>query len=310
MAKDMSEIQIWSSFERPISKNPAKSKFKIEVYDNAKPLPEKLEEKVNMSWEANVLKNPNAKDNPTLFLATPQSNSINNGTISYRTNIRGFKYTHAFNRDKSFNELTGELNEYKLLTNSTHCHILTKDNKIVFGTKKNQFDQITGFSGFPNAKEDTVVINNMRILDVYKTIVHRLKPEVGYLVDAIDGINALGIVYVNTPGLRGTDSNYLVKVDERSSSIQKRFSESDQFKKEIMVVEFTPDALADFYKSVFAGGRQMSKYALGCSYNVVKAYFGDKEAEKILTSIRTVGIKVSTKNETDYFREDAITQKS
>lgn len=290
----MEEIQIWNSFFADISTDIFSNKFHIKIEDSAKPLPEDLDKKVNDNWN----KTKKLTDNPTLYL---ESIKEEKGIITVNTNIRGFKYTQAFNRNPDFYQLTNELNQYKLLSISTHCHLITKDKKILFGTKKNQFNQISGFSGFPNAEEDSVEIKGEKYLDIYKTIKKRLYSEIGYLVEAVDDIKAVGITYVDTPNLRGTDSDYVVKLAETYDNAKKRFKESLQFERELFIVDFEPKKIIEFIKEI-SKNKEMSKYALGCSYAVMKGFYGVEEANKILDTIKELGITIATTNKTDYFK--------
>lgn len=126
------EIQIWNSFLVDISTDILSNKFLIEIEDSAKPLPEELEKKVNDKWDdVSLIKK--IVDNPILYLESIEEDK---NKIIVKTNIRGFRYTQAFNRNPDFYNLINDLNNYHLLSISTHCHLITKDNKILFGTKK------------------------------------------------------------------------------------------------------------------------------------------------------------------------------
>lgn len=298
---NMSEIQIWNSFGLiPVYDNPDVNALSIKVDNDAETLPEELEKRIDQNWQKNLEKNKNAKDNPILYIKAPVK-TIDNKII-VETNVRGFRYTQAFNRNADFQEMTADLNKYKLLSISTHAHILTKDNKLLFGTKKNQFNQISGFSGFPNASEDCFEKDGKNHLAIYGTILNRLTAEMGYLTRAVKDIHALGVVYVNTPALRGTDTDYLIKLDETAEKAAERFQESFQFDKQLHVVDFNPNSVIDFVKKIHADGKKMSKYALGCEYLVMKSYFGEKEANRLLDTVRGLGISISTDNETSYFK--------
>ena len=131
------EIQVWHSFEDAynIEADVLSNNFLIEIKDNAKSLPKELQDRVDGVWNSACEKNPKMKDNPVLFLES--LSVIEDGKFTANTNTRGFKHTFAFNRNADFQDLTDELRDYSLLTFSTHCHLVTKDNKILFGTKKN-----------------------------------------------------------------------------------------------------------------------------------------------------------------------------
>lgn len=289
------EIQIWNSFLANISTDILNNNFLIEIEDSAKPLPEELEKKVNDNWN-NISLRKKIVDNPILYLESIEEDK---NKIIVKTNIRGFRYTQAFNRNPDFYDLTKELNGYHLLSISTHCHLITNDKKILFGTKKNQFNQISGFSGFPNAEEDSVELKGKKYLDTYRTIKKRLYSEIGYLVDAVDDIKAVGITYVDTPALRGTDSDYIVYLAETSDNAKKRFKESSQFERQLFVISFEPKKIIEFIKQI-SKEKELSKYALGCSYAIMKTYYGQKEATKLLQTIKDLGITISTSNKTNY----------
>lgn len=298
-----SEIQVWNTFG-PIAITPdvLGNRFRIEVEESAKPLPENLEERVNNHWKQAVQKNPRLYDDPILYLASPLTEDKASGLTSVKANIRVFRYTHAFNRNPDFHNLTNELNRYGLLSFSTSCFLVTKDNKALFGTKRNQFNQISDFSGFPNLKEDPVAVTaGRRCLDIYVMLLHRLAPEIGSTTGSINSIEAIGLTYVNTQGLRGTDSDYLAYLDETAGNAQRQFKESYQFERQLFAVDFEPAKLLDFFAQVYSQGREMSKYALGCTYSVVRTHFGQKEGEKLLQLVRNQGITISTSNETGYF---------
>lgn len=299
----MATIQIWNNFGPiEIPTDIRKSKFTINVNPEAQPLPESLEKEVNSNWKETQRKNPNAKNNTVLYLIPPKPEQTGQ-EVQIHTNARGFKYTQAYNRNKDWHQRTDELNAHKLLTLSTHCSILTQDNKLLFGTKRNQSNQISQFSGFPNVEEDCVTTGERRTLDVYGTILNRLRPEIGSLVDAVDSITALGITYVDTPGLRGTDTDYVAKIDVTADRAQQLFQETAQFQKQLFQADFEPDKIREFVKNITRQGKTMSRYALGCLYLATNAYFGEKEAEKFKRTItRNIKESISTKNTTGYFK--------
>ena|GEM_PF-4146992 len=296
--QNTSTIQIWNAFG-PINIGPDNgNKFKIEIRSPAKELPEELESKVDENWRRFCIKNSHAKGNNILYLAEPV---ISGEPITAVTEERHFKYTQAFNRDEILSNPAEVLRKYRLLSISTHCHLVTKDGKILFGTKKNQADQVSGFSGFPDVDEDSVDVDGKKYLKIYQTMLNRLRAEIGYLVDAIDSINAIGITNVNTPHLRGLDFNYVVRLDEKAANVKQRFQETWQFEKELFAVDFEPEKMVEFVKEIHKD-RMMSRYALGCMYLEIKAFFGEKEAEKLLKTVQEdIGVSMSTRNETGYF---------
>ena len=299
-------IQIWNTLKIKSSEelNPITNDFVVKLVE-AKQMPQSLEVEVDAEWQKNVQKNPKAKNAPIIYLEDPLNEGCYNDGEPFviaHASVRGFKYTHAFNRTKEFHARTNELSDYRLLSFSTHGHLITRDGKILFGTKKNQFNQISGFGGFPNVAEDA----DGSFLDVYRTVKNRLKPEIGDLVQAIRNITAVGIVYVDTPALRGTDSDYVVELDETATNVQKKFEESYQFERRLHIVEFEPAKMCDFIKDVHQKGGVMSNYAMGCLYAETKAFFGAPEAEKILEAVRSVGASIEAVNRTTYFEQKSV----
>ncbi len=293
--KNKSQIQIWSDFDGPkaITKDGLEDNYQVRVDNNTVELPENIKQDIKRSIEGKPI-----SDNPVPYLVGIRNEK---GLVTLDTNVRGFSVTFAYNRDKEFHKRVEELNKYKLLTSSTHCHLITNDGKIVFGTKKNQFNQVSGFGGFPNINEDSVEANGVKLLDTHKCLENRLRPEIGEMAEGIVEAHALGVTYVDTAGLRGTDTDFLVKVDETAKNIQTLFRESSQFEKELHIVDFNPHAIANFMVNIHENGGAMSKYAIGCEFLVAKHFFGEKDANKYLTRINEdLGIKISTNNQTDY----------
>ncbi len=292
-------IQVWNSFSVPVSEkfNPIDDSFVVELLQ-PRTVPASLEAEIDVMWQKNLEKNPKAKDAQILYLERSVDTGVSNiPWVLAHASVRGFRYTQAFNRTKEFHNRTEELSTYRLLSFSTHSHLITKDGNILFGTKKNQFNQISGFGGFPNVAEDA----DGGFLDVYRTVKNRLKPEIGDLVQAISNITAVGVVYVDTPALRGTDSDYVVMLDETAANVQKRFEESYQFERKLHIVEFNPTKMCEFVKEVHQKGGVMSNYAMGCLYAETTAYFGAPETEKVLETVRSVGVSIEPANKTAYF---------
>ncbi|MEK7845634.1 MAG: hypothetical protein AAB257_01575, partial [Nitrospinota bacterium] len=187
----------------------------------------------------------------------------------------------AFNRNPNFYDRTEELNQYKLLHLSTHCHLKTTDNMLLFGTKKNQSNQISGFGGFPNVEKESIKIEGESYLDIYKTLCNRLTAEIGTLVSEIESIQAVGITYVDNPCLRGVDLDYLIELNETSDNARKQFKASAQFKRCLFTVEFKPTKIAAFIEGIYQQKREMSPYALGCIVAEIGGMYGMKEANII-----------------------------
>jgi hypothetical protein len=290
------EIQIWHENPKPVFHLDKENKtmithtnFRINILEDKVSLPEDLEVRVSESWDS-ACEKKSLKDNPVLYLDSIEGDQIN-------SREGGFRYTYAFNRDMDFYNDVSSLNKYRLLTLSTHSHILTKDGRLLFGTKRDQFNHISGFGGFPNF--DTDLDARGRILEIHRSLSNRLVPEIGELVDSIVSIEALGITYVNRPGLRGTDVDFLIRLDEPSWKVKEKFESNAQFKNELYVVDFDPVEIRKFIWSVFDSGKEMSPYALGCEYLVNESEFG--EGDKYIKSLNRMGINIAKGNFMKYF---------
>lgn len=302
-------IQIWNSFGNgtggiPVRDVPDPSL--LITVDEAPALPPAVEDIVTQSWNAALQKNPKLKDNPTTYLAGEPV--VTEGGITVPTVARGFRYTFAFNRDKANHDRMDELDRHKLLTLSQHTHIVTADGKLMFGVKSNQSNQISGFSGFPNVDEDTTSYDGRRVLDLKALTNHRLLSEIGKLVDSVRDITATGITYVGVPGLRGTDANYLITIDETAAAIERTFKESDQFKKDLFFVDWNPRSLATFFTERTDLGNTISRYALGAGFNNIRAVFGDAEAQEYLAAVSAILARSDENmvlgNRTEYFKTE------
>jgi hypothetical protein len=291
------DIEIWASYgSLPITGDILSEPLLIRI-EKAPALPQDIEDCVAAAWKRATEQKP-LQDNDTTYL---QSMDLAGEQKRVDVTVRGFRYTQAFNRTAEFQDDVEELNEHKLLTLSTHVHLLTKDGKLLFGRKRNQYGQISGFSGFPQVASDSVQLGSESYLDLRKTITNRLKPEIGMLTDAISGISALGVTYVNAPLLRGTDADYLVHLDETAANAQKLFSASKQFDKELFVVDFEPLKIREFINDVYANGQKFSHYALGCEYLVAKAAFGEDEAASYVKNLDEQGINLRMRSDPEYF---------
>lgn len=303
-----SEIQVWNTLGPiKINENVSDTHFRVRIDADAIPLPTDLQARVDENWAAVTAKSPTAKDNSVLYVTGAMAEE--DGVIVVPTTARNFRYTAAFNRNPIFHDEIDSLNKHKLLTISTHCHVVTRDGKLLFGTKINQFNQISGFAGFPNAAKEIVEIDGTTYLNTSEAVHSRLADELRNLSPAVDSIEAVGMVYVGRKALRGTDVNYLVRVDETATEAQRIFRDSyqdyqkgDQFSRDLCVVDFNPLAVGKFIEKIHGEGKALSPYAMGCTVAVAQAYFGTEGAEQVCTAVREkAGITIATQNETEYF---------
>jgi len=309
------EIQIWLPLDKPayIGPSPNKNDVKVEIRDDVLPFPQNLESTVQRVWEKAKKNKPKLTDNPVSFLTGIQPGDNEGEHIVY-VNERGYREAFVFNRDPDFHDMTDFLKHYRLLHLSTHGHIVTKPDTegrktliippvLLYGTKRNQANQVSGFSGFPNLDEDSTVVDGVRYLDMYQTILNRLCPELNLPEEAVQNVYCVGVVYVGRKGLRGTDLDFVVEVDDSSEDVQKRFRESHQFERELHGVKFDPLSLLTYSQDLSRRDGEMSPYAMGCATAWVNAFFGRDQAEYFAREIKNInGAEITFGNSTNYLK--------
>jgi hypothetical protein len=296
------EIQIWHQVKEPItlSDNLYRNPFRVRIIEEDIELPVALEKEVSEKWTLLVQeKEKLIFEDQVLYLKNLEIQDTNTQVEVIK---RGFRYAAIFNRNLEFHERIGELNKYSLLTISTHVHFVTSDNKLIFGTKKNQGNQISGFSGFPNADKDSKTIGALTYQDMYRTLKTKLGPEAKGLMPKIDMTFPTGVIYVGTPGLRGTDADYLARLEIDSENVQTLFKESHQFDKGLYLVDFKPVQLAEFIKNIHAEGKTISRYALGAMVLETGIFHSPREERRLMDVINEfANTSMIHGNQTDYF---------
>ncbi|MBI4918690.1 hypothetical protein HY837_02080 [archaeon] len=227
----------------------------------------------------------NNKDNDNLIEPQSVNEGRNDVDVALSLHVAGFKYQQVFNRTPENKKLIPKANQQNILSCSTHVHLLSKDGKLLYGTKKNQFNQLSGFGGFPqvaeNYEEDACA--QLLELKIYDAVKEGLSKEIGTFASNISEMKYVGLVFVgrHSQGLRGTDLDFLVTLDANAQDIITNFEETNQHAKKLIPVEFDPKSMAEFVTWANSEDRNMSPYAMGCMYNVAKAFHGDKTAENI-----------------------------
>ena len=303
------DIEIWDTPRRPIllSEDPLKSSVQVAIRNTKfSGMPVCIEALVEAEWNLFQKANPQAQDNMTTYHATydrgegvPEDVSQRD-TVDIHLRTAGFRYQQVFNRTPKNKKLLSQANAYGVLTCSTHAHIVTSDGFLVYGTKKNQFDQISGFGGFPQVsnahydwplRDDTGEPIGDTKLDMRKAVVERLRSEIGLFADKIDSVQYVGFVFSGriAQGLRGTDLDFLVSVDATSDDVVRGFEETHQHKRKLIPVKAEIECVASFIKQMASEGKKISPYALCCMYNVAHALDGKSGAEHVANSIRETG---------------------
>jgi len=282
----MKEIQSWMQFQYLVYPNDDR-KFCVRIDGEGEPLPESLEKRVS-----DIRRKVDLKDNPVPFLYCVETNSKKEFVVKRRP----YSYSHAFNRCAENFDLE-LIKMYHLLYLSTHFHFETGDGYLVYVTKKNQMNQISGFGGFPNLNKHVLKRSEKSFVNIIGTIKDRVEHEIGDVFDAIKKVYAIGVTYVGKPGLSGVDLNFILHSSICSIDFKRIFRESEQFNREIFFVK--PCDLSAFVIDVFKNGREISPFALGCMY-LLQYYFGFSPEDFLKKIEDGVGISIGIGDEIGY----------
>ncbi len=296
----VSLIQVWRALPAlPVHEDSTKSQIKV-VLNGSQVLPRHLEQKVQQAWDKRqgVL-----VDNLVPFLIGESASYDGAMPYTLHATERGFSYAQAFGRNEQFASLVKPYVQHKLAALATHCHVITSDGDVIFGVKKNQNDEVTGFGGFPKMQDVRVTSGDNSYMDMYRATCRTIEKEVPEIVDTINAVDCAGLVYVDGIGIRGANLALAVRVRRKTSDALHQFQESTQFHRGAEAVAFTPEALSHYFRKIHANRRRISPCMLGCTYAVVNALHGKEDAEKILGAIRTIGYTFSTKDELGYLLE-------
>lgn len=260
-----------------IQKDLEKTPFRVKVSNTTIDYDTLLSSKIDLTWKNKM--DLGMYDNETPLFSGKLQMNIVDGNLEMDVDKGNFKETFFFNRTidgYSYLEKLSKLGVFTPTHLSTHYHILTKDSKILFAKKTNQNNEMSGFGGFFNLKEDTIKTKLGTYLDLHSFLLKNMDKEVGRSVrEKISKIDLVGATYVSKPGFSGADLNFLIEVNLDSDKIIELFETSDQFsdKKGIVAVDFNPIALSEFVKSTFKSGGKVSLYAMGCQAILLENYF-------------------------------------
>ncbi len=292
------DIEIWDTQKAVVNQDVEQSKIRAYFFnEGALNLSFEEEVFVEKEWNKFLDKNPKARNNLIPYHIQYGNNTkIHEGLkdvdVELTLHVTGFKYQQVFNRTAENKHLLNLANQKKILSCSTHVHLLSKDGKLLYGTKKNQFNQLSGFGGFPQVAENYKINNEefMLELKVHDAVKQGLSKEIGTFTNNISEMNYVGLVFVgrHNQGLRGTDLDFLVTLDANAQDIIANFEETNQHAKKLIPVEFEPKAMAEFVTWANSEDRNMSPCAMGCMYNIAKAFHGDKAGEEISERVNNV----------------------
>lgn len=284
------KIEIWKTFPKVLArKNPRENRIKAKVT--------RLTLKSSSEYlESMASRYRRPQDTPDLvpYLV---------GMVDDVVFVEGkpFTYASAFNRNPELFDKENDVNKHKLLQLGIHAHVVTSDNKLVYGFKKNQGNQITGFGGFPNVATDVTYLGRDCFLHFYKAVMRKLQSELGpELSSSVKRINMLGITHVSQPGLRGCDISVLVESSANMNTFNTHFKESEQFQKPLMYVNMNPDTLP-YLPIAFKDYGEISPYALATLFLVTGFKFGPDVQKNFTDSVSEAsGIEIKTNERPKY----------
>ena len=269
-------------------------------------LPSQIQEDINRNWNRTIEKNPGMYESYVPFLISMSGEEEK----TIQAQARPFSVISAYHRNTRFYDREQEVQDHSLMHLSSLVHLVTRDNYLLFGTKSNQANQISGFGGFPNIEKESEDSEGDMYLNIQTSLEKKLSHEIGKeLVKTIAHIDAVGMTYTNTLGLRGVDLDYLAELDIPADDAAQLFQESAQFKKSLYKVPFNPLSIQKFITDVYhipgndGNERNMSRYALGALYHAVHAHYGKDEAENVRDTItKDMHITFAQEDETGYLK--------
>lgn len=220
----------------------------------AKPsVPEDVEARVNQNWKEFSAENPSAKDNDIAYLVeyenTPDAKAHSAVTAGVFT--AGYKYSQYLNRDDKEMKDSAAANALDLNPLASWIIAICSNgkyalfgNKIDFGNKK-----VSGFGGFTSPEDIVERAQETYAIDVYSYLQRVLKKEMKGLGSAIGNMYNIGLNYFSIVGPKGFDGVYIVELEGTPEQLQRHFSESSQFSKQLIPVHANPESLLQFVES-------------------------------------------------------------
>jgi len=246
--------------------------YTIALQEETEETPE-LRDEIDQAWGGLVKDKPNMKDGTVLFVQDIAYDAENKKVL-INAEKKGFSRLHFFNRREENYPRVDELVRHHMLGISTHTHLLSEDGYLLFGTKKNQFDQISGFGGFPQEED-----YSEHSVNPYQPAIRSVKAELpSVLQPLLDDpylLRATGITYVDDPRLRGTDMDFLVGIKANAKDIVEAFEANAQFEKRLHRVEYSPRSVRNFLLMYEGAGKVISPYAIGAEVATMHAFGQD-----------------------------------
>lgn len=184
MVRNHPEIEIWHN-HAPINISKVKISIKPNFKINVGKLNPSLEDKVDWKWYEWQSKHKEAKNNDTTFLL---DYDYDGNKININTHKNKFKYVQTLAKNPFFKDSMNFATTLKMLALSSHCTVVSNDNEIVLGVKKNLGNRISGFCGYTSQE---YFKNNS--VDVNSQIRDSLKKEFGNIKEYITSINHTGL---------------------------------------------------------------------------------------------------------------------
>lgn len=247
--------------EKPSIKNiredTKKSEYSIKTGKRKIKLSLKTDKKIRNSWNQFKKDNPQiAKNKITFFL---KKHSTKEDLVFPGK----FQYVQTLSKTKEFQD-EKFLKETNLLALSSLCLILTADNWLIFGEKKNMDNKLSGFSGYMNKKDV-----KGEFIDIYNYIIRTLKVELNPKKEHIKKIQKIGKIYSphicdhkGKQNVRGFDNIFIIGLNMTKTDLKINFRKNFQFNK-LVSIKNNPITLLKFFKKNY---KNTSSHLLGALY--------------------------------------------
>ena len=270
-----------SNISDPIMRVPNDSGYSIKIVDQEISLPGNIEKEVSVNWEKFKNKNSGIAEDKTTFFYSSY-NKFENCDYVFPEK---FRYVQAFGRSNEFDKYACLVASNNLTALSSLCLILTSDNKMIFGVKKNMNNKISGFSGYMN---NAFVAGDK--MDIYKYLTTTIRDELNISEEDITSIVRIGQTYSpnildskNLLNNKVYNNIFIIKLNISSKNVLADFKITYQFN-DLIEVNCTSNEIIKFVR---ANENNMSIHCVAAICNYITYTDGDHIANGLRESLKT-----------------------
>lgn len=250
-----------------ISKDLKKSEYTLKIENYNCNLQKDVKNQVLETWNKFEKLNPKIAKNDIVYYYKSFDKDKNCDYIYPER----FQYVQAFGKTPKFEKYSCEAISNNLIALSSLCLIITKDEKLVLGLKKNMDNKISGFSGYLKEK-----FNKNGYVDIYSYLISTLNNELNLEESVIESITRIGqnfcpeIMDINKRlNNRVYNNNYLINLKIDSITLKKIFVQNFQFKE----LKFIPLDKIELKKFLFENEENLSTHCIGALLNLYSIFF-------------------------------------